>query len=156
MADHTPEEDRRRFEQLMMGIVDGELDPAEQREFETLLVAHPEYQSEWKAYRKLKEVTMQLQFKSAPDEVWDRYWTGIYNRIERGVAWLLISLGAAVLLTYAGFKAVESLIADPNLELITKVGMIAVIGGLAILLVSLIRERLFTRKTDKYAKEVKR
>lgn len=156
MIDHPSGADRRKFEQLMMAAIDGEFKRSEQEEFESLLRKYPSYQTEWEEYKKLKEATMQLQFKSAPDEVWDRYWTGIYNRIERGVAWLFISIGAAILLTYGGFKAVESLIADPNLELIMKVGIIAVIGGFAVLFVSLVRERLFTRKTDRYAKEVQR
>lgn len=156
MAEEHSGQDRRRFEELMMGAIDRELNRAEQEEFENLLRIHPEYETEWQEYRKLKEVTMQLQFKSAPEEVWDRYWMGIYNRIERGVAWLILSIGAAILLTYGGFKAIESLFADPHVEVIVKVGLIAVLFGFAVLIVSLIRERLFTRKTDKYAKEVLR
>jgi hypothetical protein len=60
------------------------------------------------------------------------------------------------LLTYGGYKAIEGLIADPQLELIVKIGLIGVIGGLVILIVSVIREKLFTAKTDKYQKEVQR
>ena len=80
----------------------------------------------------------------------------IYNRIERGIGWIIFSVGCMILITYGLFKAVESIIADPQLETIIKVGIIAVIAGTVILLVSVLRERLFVRKTDQYAKEVER
>jgi len=97
-----------------------------------------------------------MQFTKPAPEVWDRYWVGIYNRLERGVGWIVFSIGCVILLTYGGFQAVEAIIADPELAVIVKAGIIAVIGGLVILLISVIREKLFTARTDKYQKEVQR
>ncbi len=156
MTDDTPTNDALdRFRQLMTGALDGELSAAEQMEFEQLLATSPERQNEWNEHRKLKEITMQLKFTNPPEEIWDRYWVNVYNRIERRAAWILVSLGAMVVLFFAGFKAVESILADTHTPWFLKIAIFALLAGGVILFVSVLREKLFTRKTDKY-KEVQR
>ena len=149
------DEEMHRFRILLTAAVDGELTPEDEREFNRLLSGSADCQREWEEYGKLKEATMQLKFTQPSEEVWDRYWLNVYNRIERGLGWILTSIGAMIVLFYAAFKAVESIIADPKLEWYLKAGILAVVGGLVILLVSVVREKLMTRKTDKY-KEILR
>ena len=155
MTEQMMTSDQERFHILLMSAVDDELTGSEQTEFERLVKKYPEFEKEYQNYQKLKEVTQNMKFKSPPAETWDRYWINIYNRIERGIAWIIFSIGSVILITYGLFKAVESIIADPQLEGIIKVGILAVIAGLVILLVSVLREKLFTRKSDPY-KEVQR
>jgi hypothetical protein len=156
MTARLPDAERERFQILLTGAVDAELSQEQQAEFERYLKEYPECQTEWEQYAKLKEVTQTMKFKTPSQEIWDAYWLNVYNRIERGIAWIILSIGCIILLTYGGFKAIETLIADPQLETIIKVGLIAVIGGLVILVVSVVREKLFTARTDKYQKEVQR
>jgi len=82
--------------------------------------------------------------------VWDRYWLNVYNRIERGLGWILTSIGAMIVLFYGAYKAVEAILADTQLEWFMKAGILALLGGVVILLVSVLREKLRLRKTDKY------
>jgi len=147
--------DKERFQTLMMGALDGELSAAEQKEFERMLAADKKRQQEFKKYKKIKEATSTMQFKTPPAEVWDHYWTDIYNRFERGIGWTLFSIGAALLITFFGFKIIEAVINDPSLAFIAKVGILLTIGGLAVLFVSVAREKLFTRKNDPY-REIQR
>ena len=147
--------DRDKFEQLMMGAIDNELDTEQRQEFEQALAQNKAWQLEYEKYKNLKEVTGTMQFSSPSPEVWDQYWLTIYNRIERGIGWLIFSTGVVILLTYLGFHMVEAIINEPNLAIILKVGILLTIGGLALLFVSVVRERLFTRKYDPY-KEIKR
>ena len=151
-----PEAQKEKFQMLLMAAIDGELSNEESAQFDEYLRRYPECQEEWQRYSKLKEVAKTMQFSKPHPEVWDRYWVGIYNRIERGLGWIVFSIGCVILLTYGGFKAVEAIIADPQLALIVKVGIIAVIGGVVMLIVSVAREKIFTAKTDKYQKEVER
>ncbi|MBU1299783.1 MAG: hypothetical protein KKG06_08990 [Bacteroidetes bacterium] len=144
-----------RFQILLNKALDGLLSTEENAEFENLLASSKECQEEWQSMKRLKEVTREMKFKNPPDEIWDKYWLGIYARLERGLAWILVSIGATVLLVYGGFKVVEELIADPTLAWFIKIAILAIIAGLAILFVSVLRERLFVRKTDKY-KEIVR
>ena len=147
--------DREKFQALMMRALDGELSAEQQREFERLLSDDKKLRTEFEKYKKLKEATSTMQFKSPPPEVWDNYWMQVYNRVERGIGWLVFSIGAIILLTYAGFTLVESVINDPGLAIIVKVGILLSVGGLAILFVSVAREKLFTRRHDPY-REIQR
>jgi len=155
MTDHNRIQNEQRFYQLLMGAVDRELTSDEMREFRQLLKQNPQFEKDFERYKKLKEVTQSMKFKSPPPEVWDNYWVNTYNRIERGIAWIIFSIGAIILITYGLFKAVESLIADTQLVGIVKIGIIAALLGLVILLVSVVREKLFVRKSDPY-KEIQR
>lgn len=155
MTDHHENHDKERFHQLLMGAVDQELTASEWNEFNRLVETDPGFRKEWEQYQKLKEVTQAMKFKSPPKEVWDSYWMNTYNKIERGIAWIIFSIGAIILITYGLFKAVEGVIADPQLQGIVKIGIIAALLGVVILLVSVVREKLFVRKSDPY-KEIQR
>lgn len=155
MLDQMRIKDQERFQHLLMGALDRELPFEEMREFEKLLETYPEFQNEWNNYQHLKEVTQSMKFQAPKKEVWDNYWMHVYNRIERGIAWIIFSIGSVILITYGLFKAVEAIIADPQLESIIKIGIIAVLAGAVILMISVIREKLFIRKSDPY-KEIQR
>ena len=139
-----------RFHILLMGAVDDELSAEEKAEFEKLLSSNEEYRKEFEQYKKLKEVTLQMRLPEPPMELWDSYWLNVYNRIERGISWLLITIGAVILLTFGSFKLVENVIASKELEWIAKAGILFVLGGLSVLVVSVVREKWFTRKKDPY------
>jgi len=142
--------DRERFEKLMMGALDSELTADEEKDFKTMLANDSDLRKEFEQYKKLKKATKAMKFKAPPPEVWDNYWLGVYNKMERGIGWLIFSIGAVILLTYGGFKMIEAVINDPGLAFIAKVGILLTIGGLAVLFVSVAREKFFTRKHDPY------
>lgn len=147
--------DRERFQQLLMGAVDQELSAAEQEEFEKLIQQNSDFNEEWTKFKSMKEVLITMKFKNLPEKTWDNYWLNVFNRLERGLAWILVSVGSVILITFGLFKAVEEMFQDQHLILIVKVAIIAVLAGLVILLVSVIREKLIVRRSDPY-KEVKR
>ena len=145
-----------RYKQLLMALLDGELAPAERAELETHLADCRECRAELDGFRRLKEVTDMVRFEEPDDAVWASYWHGIYNRLERGLGWILLSLGAIVLLAYGTFRLVEGLFADPTVALLVKVGVGAGLLGIVVLVVSLVRERLFGLRSDRYSREVRR
>lgn len=146
---------RQRFQYLSMLVVDHEASDEEKKEFFRMVEQYPEFNSEWAKFQNLKEVIHTMKFKTLPDEVWDRHWLGIYNRIERGLAWILFSIGAVILISYGVYHFIEAVLADTQIGGVLKVGIIAIVVGLVILLVSVIREKLSIRKKDPY-KEVQR
>ncbi len=139
-----------------MGLLDGELPADEKTSVEMHLHGCVECKGELKEFNKMKGVMKNMKYKEPPDEVWENYWSRVYNRLERGLGWILISIGAMILLFYGGFKAVESLVKDPMVAVLLKVAILVLLAGLIILFVSVLRERIFTYQKDKYAKEVKR
>lgn len=67
-------------------------------------------------------------------------------KVSRGIGWLLF-LGGLLLL--AGFVIYEFVI-DTSMDLFFKLLVSAIYLGLAALLVSVLRQRLIERKTDRY------
>jgi len=138
---------------LLNKAVDGLLSQEETSEFQSLIAQRPDIRREYESLKSVREVTMELKFKHPPEETWDRYWAGVYARLERGLAWLLITIGAAVVLAVVGYTVAMELLEDSSISVIVKVGIGALLLGGAVLLVSVLREKLIMRKEDKY-KEV--
>ena len=140
---------------LMMGYLDNELSDEQRRGFEEHLSGCSECASELEEFKKLKAITDEVTLAEPEDRIWQEYWGGIYNRIERGVGWIMFSVAAILLIIYGGFKAIEELIKDPKIETTLKAGLLVLIVGLAILFVSVLRERIYFWKKDRY-KDVRR
>lgn len=143
------------YKDLMMGYLDGELNAQQKAGFEKHIQSCKDCAAELEQFKKLKSVTDSVVLAEPEDAMWQQYWSGVYNRIERGVGWILMSIAGIALLIYCGFKAIEAIIKDPAVEVILKVTILAFIAGLAVLFVSLLRERLYFWKKDRY-KDVRR
>ena len=144
------------FKSLMMGYLDDELEPDLRSKVEAHLADCPDCRKELEQFRRMKEELNMVKFKEPSDAELERYWNNIYNRLERGLGWITLSLGAIILLSYGGFKLVEEVVKDPEIGLLIKVGVLALVFGTVVLFVSLLRERLALLKIDKYSKEVER
>jgi predicted anti-sigma-YlaC factor YlaD len=138
------------YKDLMMGYLDEELSAEQIRQFEEHLTACKECTAQLQEFRQLKAITDQMTFVEPEDRLWQQYWDGIYNRVERGVGWILFSVAAILLIIYGGFKAIEALITDPTVGLLLKAAMLALLVGLTILFVSVLRERIFFWSKDRY------
>ncbi len=114
-----------------------------------------ECRREFEEMSKFEEVMQKMAFKTPPKETWEMYWTSVYNRLERGIGWIFLSIGAMILFFFGGYMMVESIIQDPETPLLLKVGVLTLMAGLVVLLVSIGRERLFVRKRERY-KEVQK
>jgi predicted anti-sigma-YlaC factor YlaD len=145
----------QNYKDLMMGYLDDELEDEQKRTFEAHLESCKDCARELEGFRKLKQITDGVTLTEPEDQIWEQYWASIYNRIERGLGWILFSVAAILLMVYGGFKAIEEIIRDPTIGLILKCGLLALIAGLAVLFVSVLRERLYFRKKDRY-KDVRR
>ena len=149
------QDERDRAHHLMMAALDGELDAAESAELDRLLAGDERLQREWVQLSRVKEVTKTMAYREPPEEIWDAYWTSVYNRTERGIGWILASVGAFVVSGYGIWIWLQDLLADTELPAFVKLGIFALLLGGLVLLVSVIREKLFTRGKDPY-REVQR
>ncbi len=143
------------YKDLMMGYLDNELSDEQKRQFEEHLDGCSECTDELEEFRKLKAITDEVTLVEPEDRIWQDYWSGIYNRIERSVGWIVFSVAAILLAIYGGFKLIEELIKDATIGMLLKAGLLALIVGLAILFVSVLRERLYFWQRDRY-KNVRR
>ena len=144
-----------RVHTLMMAALDGECTEADRRQLDAELAHSPSLQAEWERLQRVKEVTMTIAVARPPDEVWDRYRTSVLHRTERGVAWFLIAMGAAVLGAVGLWRWIEAWLAT-NLRWELKAASAALLIGVALLIVSVLRERWHLHRRDAYSKEVLR
>jgi anti-sigma factor RsiW len=137
------------------GYLDNELEPEERRAFEQEMARDPGLAKEVEAMSKLTSVMGGITLRELPDSAWDSYRARTYNRLERRIGWVLLSVGAMVLIGYGLYEFAVFLIAGAEVAWWVRVAIGAVCAGVAVLLVSVIRERLFVWKRDPY-REVKR
>jgi len=143
------------WKDLLMGYLDGELDEAQVRDLETHLQSCASCRKELEGFRKLIAISEDVVPREPEDKLWEQYWSGLYNRLERGIGWMLFGMAAIALLLYGAFEAIRAFIEDPTVGVLLKVGVVAMLGGLVILFVSVLRERLFFWQRDRY-KDVRR
>jgi hypothetical protein len=139
-----------RTKELLMRALDEELSPQERTELDLLLADDPTLRAERERLGRLKEVTGEMKLRNPPEQLWDDYWNSAYSRLERGIGWLLVSFGVIVVGGWATWQFVTELIADTEMPPLIKAGILAGSLGLVILTVSVLRQRLFVRKTDPY------
>jgi predicted anti-sigma-YlaC factor YlaD len=147
--------DHEKIRELISPYLDGELDDQTRKTVEEHLASCRECRKECEEMEKFEEVMGQMTFKNPPKEFWDLYWTSVYNRLERGIGWVFLSLGAIVLLFFGAYKIIEGIIRDSSTPLLLKVGLLLFLAGVAVLLVSIIREQFFLRKRERY-KEIEK
>lgn len=137
------------------GYLDDELDEAEREAFEAHAKTCAECTRELEELRSMHQVTRSMKLKEFPDEVWDRFWDDTYNRLERSVGWILLSVGGIVLLAFGIYELLLHLFDDSVGPWWIRAATGVVCLGLATLFVSVLRERMFVRSRDPY-REVKR
>lgn len=134
---------------LLSAYVDGELEGEDLARVEAHLAASPEARREVERLRAFNRATAGLRLREAPPEDWEAFWDGAYNRAERSLGWVLLVAGVVVVGTWALWLAGRAIVAA-ELPLLVKLALAAGTGGAAVLLVSVLRERLFTRRRTRY------
>jgi len=140
----------RNYKDLMMAYLDNEIDDEQKRAFEEHLASCTQCTQELKEFEKLKQLTDGVTLAEPEDRIWQQYWGNVYNRVERSMGWILFSVAAILLTIYGGFKLIEEIIKDQTVGMLLKVALLVLIAGLAILFVSVLRERFYFWKKDRY------
>ncbi len=146
------EEKCESYQVLMSGELDGELEPADRQTLQAHLDECAACRDEFEQMRQLVTATSQLCVEPPPEEVWDTFLDGVYNRLERRAGWWVFIVGLVVL----GVTGVYLFLTEPWGTAFMKVACAAPVIGLAILFISVLRQRLSDAKTDRYSKEIKR
>lgn len=143
------------IQRLMMAVLDGEATPEREQELRRHLDADADLYLEFEELKTLKYATMKTQLTEPDGTLWTSYWMNTYARIERGLGWILFSAGAILLLLFGAWEITKEWLADPDLPVWVKTAGILLGAGSIILLVSVIREKLFLHKNERY-KDIQR
>jgi len=142
--------DPRKEAPLLSAYVDGELESDDVARIEAHLSENEDTRREVEDLRRLKDVTGALCLKEPPPEVWEAFWQSLYNRAERSLGWLLLTVGMVVIGAWALLQLVSALVAADTLPLYVKGAVIVGAGGILVLLISVIRERIYKRTRTRY------
>ena len=136
--------------QLLMAFIDGEISEEDKKDLQAHLDGCYSCRKDKEQFEKLNRLFKEKPFADIPNHEWCNYHTSIMSRLERKIGWLLLIIG---LILITGFSLVKFIL-EPKISPIIKYGTLAVLIGLVILLIAVVRERLTFYKYDKYSKEV--
>ncbi len=145
MNNRTPNIDEPIGE-LLSGYIDGELTQQERQRVELLCAEHRDYRELLDELRDLRQQVGKTRLSEFGEDQWRESMNDAAVQTTFSIGWLLLIGG---LLGAVGV-GVFGFITDPSVTTLMKLIAGAVYGGLAILLISVIRQRLIERKTDKY------
>ena len=134
---------------LLSAYVDGELEADDIARVEAHLKADAAGRAEVERLRAFNRLTAGLQLREAPPEDWEVFWESAYNRAERSVGWILFAAGVLVAGAY-GLWLVAAAVFASTLPIVVKAAIVAGATGLLVLLLSVLRERVFTRRRTRY------
>lgn len=126
-----------------MRYLDGEAEPAEVAQIESVLASSTELRRELTLFRSMKTELQQLSFSPAVigPSVWDR----VHARLTRPVGWLLVIAGAAVWIAYGTFMYTRSAIATWE-----KFATGGIVLGIVLLFATVLYERYRAWQVDPY------
>jgi predicted anti-sigma-YlaC factor YlaD len=139
----------------LMEFLDGELAPAEVPRLEDHLAVCVDCRHEEKLYRRLEEVTAEMANEEYPNVDIEVAWETIYRRMERGIGWLIMSVGLIILLGYGAWQMLNEFLLDPEVPVLVRFGTGAAVAGAIVLLISIGREVTTKSRSERY-REVQR
>jgi len=132
--------------ELLSGFLDGEL-TQQQRQLVTLHCdGCDQCQADLTGLRELHERINKAHLSEVGEDKWRETMNDPTVKTTRNIGWLMFIAGLLVL---AGVGLI-GFIFSHDIPVGTKLLLIAIYGGLASLLYSVLRQRLIERKTDKY------
>ena len=132
-------------EALLTGFVDGALTQADEQRVRIHLEDCRECRTTVDDLQENREVTMTSQFETPPDDQWDETPRGLFSGLSFGIGWLMILAWAAVMASFA----VWQILTGPE-NLLVKLLFFGGLSGFALLLLSVVIDRLKVLPTDRY------
>jgi anti-sigma factor RsiW len=138
--------DCKQIDDMLSGYLDGELTQGDRQQVEVHLETCAGCRSVYDQLASLRQTVGQMSFEQMSQERWGAMMNDVTVRTSRGAGWLLYVAGLIVVCGYAAY----AFMIDDAVPALIKSGAGALVVGLLLLFVSVLRERLMARRTDKY------
>ena len=131
----------------LSGYIDGELTQQDTQRVRLHCESCDECRRSLDELRSMRERIGQSNLSNVSQDVWRETMDDTAVKATRGIGWLLFIAG---MLIAAGVGVYEIVTDDHDWTLLEKLIVGGVYGGLLLLFISVLRQRLVERKTDKY------
>jgi len=135
-----------RFQSDGMRLLDDELSAEEKTLYESHVQSCDDCRCELASLGRIVDMTNEFRLRTPDDAFWGDYWSDVYRRSERGTGFLLLMIGIIAILVYAVVRALMS----PSFLTYEGISMAAILVGLLIIFISVVRERYHESKNDPY------
>lgn len=132
--------------ELLTGFVDGELTQQQRQRVDLHCQQCEQCRENLASLLELRERIGEAHLSEVGEDKWRETMKDQTVQTSRGIGWILFIAGLLVI----GAIALFDFISDSGMSILMKLTVAAIYGGLAVLLFSVLRQRLIERKTDKY------
>lgn len=133
---------------MLSAYLDGELTQADDQRVSLYLEQNPEAREAYEEMRQLQQLTANIRFGDPAEEALDAMEQTLSVQAPRRFGWLLIILGIATWLLYAVVLALR----NPRWPTLPELLTGAIVVGVVLLFLSVLRQRLLERPLDRYRK----
>lgn len=130
----------------LSGFVDGELTQQQRQHVSLHCEQCAECRQNLEGLRALRERIGRAAISEVGEDKWRETMDDTTVRTTRGIGWVIFVAGLLAI----GGVGLYAFVTEPGMPLGVKLILVAIYGGLAVLLFSVLRQRLVERKTDKY------
>ncbi|MDT8319679.1 MAG: hypothetical protein RQ826_04055 [Xanthomonadales bacterium] len=131
---------------LLRGFVDGDLTQQQRQRVQLHCEQCEECRQNPEGVQALRERIGRARLSEVGEDIWREAMKDTTVRNTRVIGWLLFVVGLLAI----GGVGLWAFVTEPGMPLGMKLILVAIYGGLAVLLFSVLRQRLIERKTDKY------
>lgn len=132
--------------ELLSGYIDAELTQQERQRVEAHCDGCDKCNGDLIELRALRAKVGQSRLSELGEDTWREQMDDTTVRATRGIGWLMFIGGLLVLAGYVIYQFVI----EASMPLGIKLLFAAIYGGMGVLFVSVLRQRLIERKSDKY------
>lgn len=133
--------------ELLSGYIDGELTQQDQQRVRVHCDSCAECESSLAELQRLRQQIGQASLSGLNEDTWRETMNDTTVKATRGIGWLLLIGGALI---GVGVGVYEIITNPATLSLVEKLIVGGVYGGMLLIFISVLRQRLIERKSDRY------
>jgi len=146
MNDDNEKNPCEEYQILMMGYIDNELGPEDEKRFKAHAYQCEICAKELTQYQKLASLTNSLQLKEPADYEWERIYCSIFYKMENRFGWTMVILGVLIIFGWLLYE----ILMGWEMQTSLRIGIVAAVVGFVVLLLSALRQRLRIKKYERY------
>ncbi len=132
--------------ELLSGYLDGQLTQGDRQRVELHLEDCAKCRRTYQQMADLRQATAELTFGEVTHEEWSKIMNDVTVRTSRSAGWLLFVVGTLLVCGYGAYQFAV----DNTVPALVKTGVAGLVVGTILLFLSVLRQRVIARKTDKY------